>query len=123
MQRRILALAAGLMLTGALAPAAHAQIPKQKMSPPGCDTTVGNVVRGVPLNKKHEFFEPLWTDFLVGDKTGILDWYTILVGVLTVTALAHHGSLWLNARAEGLVRERANKAAGALWIVRSSTRW
>jgi hypothetical protein len=58
MQRRILALAAGLMLTGALAPAAHAQIPKQKMSPPGCDTTVGNVVRGDQICEPSELRQP-----------------------------------------------------------------
>ena len=79
--------------------------------------TLGNIVRGVPLDAEGAFFEPLWTDFRVGDETGILDWYTILVGVVAVVALAHHGALWLNARAEGSVRARAQRYAGTLWIV------
>src|SRR5262249_16718465 len=80
-------------------------------------TALGNVVRGVPLDERGVFFEPLWTDFRVGIQTGILDWYTILAGLTAVVALAHHVALWLNARAEGVVRERANRAAAALAIL------
>src|SRR6516164_5624165 len=39
-------------------------------------TALGNVVRGVPLTEHGVFFEPLWTDFRVGQRTGIIDWYT-----------------------------------------------
>ncbi len=39
---------------------------------------LGNVVRGVPLNADGYFFEPLWTNFLVGTNNGMLDWYTVL---------------------------------------------
>src|SRR2546427_12274832 len=45
---------------------------------------LGNVVRGVPLDASGYFFEPLWTNFRLGEETGILDWYTILVGVLAL---------------------------------------
>lgn len=38
---------------------------------------LGNVVRGVPLDASGYFFEPLWTNFRLGEDTGILDWYTI----------------------------------------------
>src|SRR5215471_7134005 len=31
-------------------------------------TALGNVVRGVPLNGTGSFFEPLWTDFRVGQQ-------------------------------------------------------
>src|SRR5437879_3134514 len=55
---------------------------------------LGNVVRGVPLDASGYFFEPLWTNFRLGEETGILDWYTILVGVLGLLALAMHGALW-----------------------------
>ena len=75
---------------------------------------VGNVVRGVPLGADGNFFEPLWTDFRVGARTGILDWYTILVGLTAVVALAHHGALWLVARTDGAVRGRAGVAAA--WL-------
>ena len=56
---------------------------------------VGNVVRGVSFNEDGTFFAPLWTDFRVSGKTGILDWFTILYGVATAVALTHHGALWL----------------------------
>src|SRR5256884_6213527 len=35
---------------------------------------LGNVVRGVPLGASGYFFEPLWTNFRLGEETGILDW-------------------------------------------------
>lgn len=76
---------------------------------------LGNIVRGVPLDGTGAFFEPLWTDFRVGDRTGILDWYTVLVGAAAALALAHHGALWLNARTDGPVKRRARRCAGALW--------
>ena len=41
---------------------------------------LGNVVRGVPLDARGYFFEPLWTNFTFADTAGILDWYTILIG-------------------------------------------
>jgi cytochrome d ubiquinol oxidase subunit II len=76
---------------------------------------LGNVVRGVPLNAEGIFFEPLWTDFRLGQQTGILDWYTVLVGLTAALALAHHGALWLSARTDEAVEERARHLAGGLW--------
>ncbi len=78
---------------------------------------LGNLVRGVPLKEDGTFFEPLWTDFQVGQQTGILDWYTVLVALTAVLALAHHGALWLNARTDEAVAERANRLAGWLWLL------
>ncbi len=77
---------------------------------------LGNLVRGVPLDREGNFFEPLWTDFLVGPRTGILDWYTILIGITAVLVLAHHGALWLCAFAEGPVRRRSSRWAAGLWV-------
>ena len=62
---------------------------------------LGNVVRGVPLDASGYFFEPLWTDFRLGPETGILDWYTILVGVLALAALVMHGGLWVRLKTSG----------------------
>src|SRR6202049_3749497 len=52
---------------------------------------LGNVVRGVPLAATGYFFEPLWTNFRLGARTGILDWYTILTGVVALVTLTAHG--------------------------------
>lgn len=76
---------------------------------------LGNLVRGVPLTEGGTFFEPLWTNFRVGQQTGILDWYTVLVALTAVLALVHHGALWLNARTDEAVEERAKRLAGRLW--------
>jgi cytochrome d ubiquinol oxidase subunit II len=76
---------------------------------------LGNVVRGVPIGADGTFFEPLWTDFRVGERTGILDWYTVTVGVFAVLALAHHGALWLAVFAPSR-RQAARHWAARLWV-------
>jgi cytochrome d ubiquinol oxidase subunit II len=80
-------------------------------------TALGNVVRGVPLDPNGVFFEPLWTDFRVGEQTGLVDWYTLLTGITAVIALAHHGALWLNAQTEGTVGQRARRLAAPLGVL------
>jgi cytochrome bd ubiquinol oxidase subunit II len=76
---------------------------------------LGNVVRGVPLEESGYFFEPLWTNFRLGEHTGILDWFTILAGVLALLALTMHGALWVQLKTRGEVGERACNVAGISW--------
>jgi cytochrome d ubiquinol oxidase subunit II len=76
---------------------------------------LGNVVRGVPLDESGYFFEPLWTNFRLGDQTGILDWYTILVGVTALLVLMMHGALWVQLKTSAPVRERAGRVASWTW--------
>ncbi|HEX2665646.1 MAG TPA: cytochrome d ubiquinol oxidase subunit II [Candidatus Acidoferrum sp.] len=76
---------------------------------------LGNVVRGVPLDSSGYFFEPLWTNFQLGEETGILDWYTIFVGVLALLALVMHGGLWVQMKTSGQVSSRAGKLAARSW--------
>src|SRR5260370_15847209 len=54
---------------------------------------LGNVVRGVPLGADGYFFEPLWTNFRASGTTGILNWYTVLTGVIALVTLTAPGSL------------------------------
>jgi cytochrome d ubiquinol oxidase subunit II len=61
------------------------------------------------------FFEPLWTNFQPAGQTGILDWYTILVGVVALAVLTLHGALWLAWKTAGEVNNRAHGAASLLW--------
>src|SRR5438093_7625092 len=70
---------------------------------------LGNVVRGVPLDASGYFFEPLWTNFRLGEETGLLDWYTIVVGVIAVLALAMHGGLWVQMEPSGAVSSGARE--------------
>jgi cytochrome bd ubiquinol oxidase subunit II len=76
---------------------------------------LGNVVRGVPLDRSGEFFLPLWTDFAAGKNSGILDWYTLLVAVAALLALTVHGALWVALKTEGDVHRRARFAVKRLW--------
>ena len=62
---------------------------------------LGNVIRGVPLASNGYFFEPLWTNFRVGRDNGILDWYTIIAGVVALVTLTVHGSLYVVTKTEG----------------------
>jgi cytochrome bd-type quinol oxidase subunit 2 len=50
---------------------------------------------------------PLFTSFVRGRQPGILDWYTGLVGLFALAALAGHGALYLAWRTAGPVRERS----------------
>jgi cytochrome bd ubiquinol oxidase subunit II len=93
--------------------------------------TLGNLVRGVPLGKQGLPGMPLFTNFLPGREPGILDWYTGLVGLFTLAALADHGALYLAWRTAGPVRERslafaqrAWKAVFVLWVAATAaTAW
>jgi cytochrome d ubiquinol oxidase subunit II len=75
---------------------------------------LGNVVRGVPLGADGYFFEPLWTNFRASGNTGILDWYTVLTGVIALVTLTAHGSLYVAVKTEGELNQRTRRVA--LWI-------
>ena len=77
---------------------------------------IGNVVRGVPLDASGYFFEPLWTDFTIGPEAGILDWYTLLTGVLALATLTVHGAHYVALKTEGDVNTRARRVARACWV-------
>jgi cytochrome bd ubiquinol oxidase subunit II len=76
---------------------------------------IGNVVRGVPLDAKGYFFEPLWTNFRTGSNPGILDWYTVLTGVLAMTTLTVHGANYLALKTEGELNSRCRRVASISW--------
>jgi cytochrome bd ubiquinol oxidase subunit II len=76
---------------------------------------LGNVVRGVPLAADEYFFEPLWTNFRVGQDNGILDWYTVLTGVISLVTLTAHGSLYVAVKTDGDVNRRARATARWAW--------
>ena len=78
---------------------------------------IGNVVRGVPLNADGYFFEPLWTNFRVGTNPGILDWYTVLTGLLALVTLTVHGSHYIAVKTEGAVQDRARRVARFGWLM------
>jgi cytochrome d ubiquinol oxidase subunit II len=76
---------------------------------------LGNLVRGVELDENGYFFLPLWTNFRLGEPIGILDWYTLLVGLAAFAALALQGALWINLRSQGAMQERAQGLGRRAW--------
>jgi cytochrome bd ubiquinol oxidase subunit II len=76
---------------------------------------LGNVLRGVPLEASGSFFLPLWTNFSTGTGTGILDWYTLLVGVTCLLSLSVHGSLWVIVKTDGILQQRTRSFAAKCW--------
>ena len=78
---------------------------------------LANVIRGVPLREDGYFFLPLWTDWRVGPQPGILDWYTVIGGVVALVALAIHGALYLAVKTEGDLQARARTFVRRSWTV------
>ena len=76
---------------------------------------LGNVVRGVPLDTGGYFRAPLWTDWREGPTPGVLDWYTVLVGVFTLVTLAGHGALYLRWKTSGALQARVAGLVPKLW--------
>ncbi|MGD9630301.1 MAG: cytochrome d ubiquinol oxidase subunit II [Pyrinomonadaceae bacterium] len=77
---------------------------------------LGNVIRGVPLNAEGYFFEPLFTHWGTTGETGILDWFTVLSGVVAFVALAVHGSNYLALKTEGAMNARARTIVRYGWF-------
>ena len=82
---------------------------------------LGNLIRGVPLNREGYFFVALWTDFSTGPQPGILDWYTILTGLASVAILVLHGANYLAMKTQGELYARAVAAAKLVgWLALGS---
>ncbi len=76
---------------------------------------IGNVLRGVPIGADGEF---------AGTFLGLLNPFSIIVGLLSTAMFVVQGASWLSFRTEGALRDRALRAGKlawsavvALWIV------
>ncbi|MGH9561403.1 MAG: cytochrome d ubiquinol oxidase subunit II, partial [Terracidiphilus sp.] len=78
---------------------------------------LANVLRGVPLSPGGYFFLPLWTDWKPGVMPGILDWYTVIGGLVALVALTLHGALWLTLKTSGNLEQRARNVVTPLWLL------
>jgi len=78
---------------------------------------LANVLRGVPLQADGYFFLPLWTNWQPGPHPGILDWYTVIGGLVALTALTMHGALWLTIKTSGELAQRARRIVTPLWLL------
>ncbi len=69
---------------------------------------VGNVIRGIPLDANGDY---------MGTFFQLLNWYSLLIGLLGLCALVTHGAAWLALKLDGPVQERAIKVRGIAQIV------
>lgn len=78
---------------------------------------LANVIRGVPLQADGFFFLPLWTNWQPGESPGILDWYTVIGGLVALIALTLHGALWLSIKTSGDLEQRAERIVAPLLLL------
>jgi cytochrome d ubiquinol oxidase subunit II len=76
---------------------------------------LGNLIRGVPLEADGTFSLPFFTGFGVRGRVGILDWYTLTCGLLSLTLFAAHGASFLAWKTLGAVHDRSVRLARLLW--------
>jgi len=81
---------------------------------------LGNVVRGVNLGgvidgvsryDAHKFFVPLWNSSFSPFMTevGVLDWFTVLLGLVAAATLTTHGASWLRYKLSGRINAKMKK--------------
>jgi cytochrome d ubiquinol oxidase subunit II len=80
-------------------------------------TALGNVVRGVPIDADGYFFLALWTNLQPGPDAGIIDWYTLLIGITALVTLTIHGALWVALKTEGDLQARCQAVARRFWFI------
>jgi cytochrome d ubiquinol oxidase subunit II len=75
---------------------------------------LGNLLRGLPIDQEGHFSLALFTDFSAKPPVGILDWYTVLAGVVSLLAISGHGATFLAWKTDGEVQARSRRAA--MWL-------
>lgn len=89
---------------------------------------LGNIVRGVNLggvengvsaHEGHYFFLPLWdSTFSPLSKTpGIIDWFTLIIGIISVVTLAIHGANWIILKTNSSINNKLKSIVFKLNIV------
>ncbi len=83
-------------------------------------SALGNVVRGVNLGglvdgvskyEPHYFFVPLWNSSFspLKQEVGVLDWFTVLMGLVAAVTLTTHGATWLRYKLSGSINAKMKK--------------
>ena len=81
---------------------------------------LGNVVRGVNLGgvengvakyESYHFFTPLWNEHFspTAVHPGVIDWFTLILGIIAIVTLAIHGGNWLILKLSGDLTVRIRK--------------
>jgi cytochrome d ubiquinol oxidase subunit II len=68
---------------------------------------IANIVRGVPIGGDFTY---------EGNFFDLLNVYSIVGGLVTLTIFTLHGAIFLNLKTEGVIRERAHRVAQQVWL-------
>lgn len=88
---------------------------------------LGNVVRGVNLGgvengisnyEGHYFFLPLWDSSFspFSETPGVIDWFTIIIGLIAVITLAIHGANWIVLKTNSSINQKLKRTVFKLNI-------
>ena len=89
---------------------------------------LGNIVRGVNLGgveneislyEGHYFFLPLWDSSFspLSETPGVIDWFTIIIGLISVVTLAIHGANWIILKTNSSINNQLKKVIFKLNIL------
>lgn len=69
---------------------------------------LGNVVDGASTQEAHYFFLPLWNPEFSpqSEQLGVIDWFTLLLGVIAVVSLTIHGANWIIFKTNSTINEK-----------------
>ncbi len=81
---------------------------------------LGNIVRGVNLGgvedgvaayEAHYFFLPLWNSHFspLGTHPGVIDWFTLIIGLISVLTLMIHGANWIILKTNSSINNELKK--------------
>lgn len=89
---------------------------------------LGNVIRGVNLGmvtdgisayEAHYFFLPLWNSSFSpnAEHLGVIDWFTLLLGIISVVALTIHGANWIIFKTNADLNHKLKKVVFTLSLI------
>jgi len=80
---------------------------------------LGGVKNGVSLYEGHFFFLPLWNSSFspLTENPGVIDWFTIIIGIIAVVTLAIHGANWIILKTNSSINDRLKIIAFKLNII------
>jgi len=83
---------------------------------------LGGVVDGVSTYEPAYFFLPLWSPTLnpLGENLGIIDWFTILMGLIGLVSITIHGAAWIIFKTNSSINSTLRKLIFKLSFVLSA---
>ena len=80
---------------------------------------LGGVENGVSVYEGHYFFLPLWDSSFspLSETPGVIDWFTVIIGLIAVVTLAIHGANWVILKTNSSINEKLKGVIFKLNIV------